>query len=774
MGSGGRKGDKGPLLNRAAAKIPALAGYGAFCAWFTYRYVPLVPGYLAVLVPILLFLTIRTALDEKKGLVAFSFLFPLINCVPYFFGLGEGLPLAPAALCAFLAFYLGKLVGGFRTRIGAGGLDRNLIEGGGAVGKTRQDSTDDGRIGLPLTLLAAWGWISAVVAFLRYMDFFPLAASGIHELQVNAAGVTTGGARMSVVFAAASLLAGIAMFGVYKRACADGGMRNRLVGAMAVAATIAFLFGLLQKVLASPPGNTSYWRELGQVNATFKDPNSLAAFIAAFLPVLIAFAVSCKGWRRATLIAVGCAGIILLPLSGSRSGIAAIGVAAAAFLLEAFWRAGRKTRIKVSAVAAAIVLAFVLWNTVIVHDSSLAERIGWSLYQLKEETAPGDFFNHRLALWDGARRMFREAPLTGIGLGAFIVQFPDYLQVKPGEERFTDTALNLAFQIGAETGMIGLALTLLFLAALMRRMARVFREAASGKPRDWISIGAVSGLAAFFFLFLFHTYAASYEIQFLFWFLAAVVFAGTSGTAAEAAIGSSADMRKTAEQRGVWEASSAASANRSGSATNAGPISLTTSVSVGSDRSAAEEVFKRAGGVSRRPAHRWVKYGAAGALLAGGMIFLFFSLGPYSISVRAERGGWKLEYGLYAEEPDAEVGAFRWTTGEAGFSLAGRAGGEGEGGRIELMLRALNPDLNRRPVSVKIYSANKHFRKIAEIGSATLRDTSWMKVTMDLPSRGRSDGASGPLYLVVKPDRTWNPGRLHISADKRDLGVGIK
>jgi hypothetical protein len=62
-------------LNRTAAKILALIGYGIFFAWFYYRYVPLIPAFQAVLAPILVFLWIMTAADAKKGLLAFCFIF---------------------------------------------------------------------------------------------------------------------------------------------------------------------------------------------------------------------------------------------------------------------------------------------------------------------------------------------------------------------------------------------------------------------------------------------------------------------------------------------------------------------------------------------------------------------------------------------------------------------------------------------------------------------------------------------------------------------------
>ncbi|MCX6561528.1 MAG: O-antigen ligase family protein, partial [Candidatus Aminicenantes bacterium] len=457
-------------MNRTAAKILTLIGYGLFFAWFYYRYVPLIPAFQAVLAPILAFLWIMTAADAKKGLLAFCFIFPLINSLPYFFGIDETIPHAPAALVVFLVFVLGRLTGRIFVKPDLAKVP--LV--------------------LSLKLLAVWGGISALITFLRYMDFFPWAASGIHELKVNVAGLSAGGARMSVVFTSASLLSGIAMFGFFRQAFADPSLKKRLVNTLTLSASVSFLFGYFQSFQSVVPGSTPYWNKLEQINATFKDPNSLAAFIAGFVPLVIVYALGQSGVKHALLVILGGLGLGLLPLSGSRSGMAAIAVAAAVFVMGVLVGAGKALRKRVAFHVAGFLLFFVAWNIVAVPNSALSLRIGWSIYQLKEMKPPadpqiqgggqtpadsqareqvdiGDFFNKRLILWSAAGAMFRTAPLTGVGLGAFIVTFPDYLKERGWTKGFSDSALNLAFQIGAETGLVGLIFSLAFLVGLVGR-----------------------------------------------------------------------------------------------------------------------------------------------------------------------------------------------------------------------------------------------------------------------------------------------------------------
>ncbi|MHB8055223.1 MAG: hypothetical protein ACYDH3_08255, partial [Candidatus Aminicenantales bacterium] len=76
----------------------AMVAYATLLAVFYWKYVPIVAPYQAALVPLLLIVTIVTAIDIRRGLLTFIFLFPLINNLPYFFKLYEPLPMAPSAL----------------------------------------------------------------------------------------------------------------------------------------------------------------------------------------------------------------------------------------------------------------------------------------------------------------------------------------------------------------------------------------------------------------------------------------------------------------------------------------------------------------------------------------------------------------------------------------------------------------------------------------------------------------------------------------------------
>jgi hypothetical protein len=151
---------------------------------------------------------------------------------------------------------------------------------------------------------------------------------------------------------------------------------------------------------------------------------------------------------------------------------------------------------------------------------------------------------------------------------------------------------------------LGLILTAAFFGGLARKMGRIIRPVES-EPRDWVVLGAAAGLAAFFCNFIFQDYAASYEIQFLFWLLAALVL----------------------------QASGAKNPDK-----------------------------------ARRASGRMLPLAAAG-LVVSGILFLALSWGRFSIPVRAEKYGWDQTFGFFSAEKDPQAGDFRWTEKIAGFTL---------------------------------------------------------------------------------------------------------
>lgn len=72
-------------------------------------------------------------------------------------------------------------------------------------------------------------------------------------------------------------------------------------------------------------------------------------------------------------------------------------------------------------------------------------------------------------------------------------------------------------------------------------------------------------------------------------------------------------------------------------------------------------------------------------------------------------------------------------------------------------------------MAVRIYRANRHFRKSELAGTIVLKDASWTRFPIEL-----ADVGDGTVYFVIETERTWNPRRSLGATDDRNLGVAVK
>jgi hypothetical protein len=113
--------------------------------------------------------------------------------------------------------------------------------------------------------------------------------------------------------------------------------------------------------------------------------------------------------------------------------------------------------------------------------------------------------------------MTRDMPLTGIGLGCFTVELPNWKK-ESGEVIYVpDTACNYYLQIAAEQGVPALVL---MLAVFWRWWRCWWRQWQDGQLRwFWSCVGA--GMAGMLVMFIFGMHTLAHEVQCLFWIFAA-------------------------------------------------------------------------------------------------------------------------------------------------------------------------------------------------------------------------------------------------------------
>lgn len=571
---------------RPAVFLFFLLGAVAFC-FFYLKYVPLIRPFQFILAPLLGAVFVLVLIRVEWGLLFFVFVFPLINNLPYFFGIYGSTPHAPTALVLFLALALGWLL--------RGALSESKL-------------TLNTPLSKPLFLFSLLVLISGVITFFRYADFFPFLSDGIYELSANVNNVTAGGAIMSDLFTLLTYLTGFLFFIILFNTVSSWKSALRILTALSFSTLLSLLFALIQKFHSPSLGNTPYFVTFQKLNSTFKDPNSFGAYLAAF--IVLALGVSFSVQRRARWFVFGLIvlSLYVFPITGSRSGFLALAISFPVFLILVFFKSKsspKKRMLASLALIMIVVLAFV-FLFVFSRQSILYKNLDWSKDFLTKKINTYELFSRRTHLWEAAGTMIRDYPLTGVGLGAFIVEAPNYFKVLGMVNEQADSALNYFFQVGSELGLVGLFAAAWLFFEVAKRARRAWKEIPETDSLSFVLIGASAGLISFFVNFFLHTYIGSYEIQYTIWLLVAVIFLLPR--------------------------------------------------------------FKQEPEVQKKLDRRF-KTGALALALLFGAVQLWNSTHALSLPSRAEEFGLKQEFGFYQREKTDDGKEFRWTKRAAGVTI---------------------------------------------------------------------------------------------------------
>jgi len=456
------------------------------------------------MIPLLFLIFVVTAINARWGILIFVFLFPLINSIPYFFGIDRNIPHAPTVLVLFMVFFLGWLV--------------NQVHSYSHLNITHP-------VFRPLILCSLIIFVSGGITFFRYANFFPFWSDNIYEIVVNVNGVRAGGAIMSDVFSCLNYLTGFLFFIILLNTIKSTDFVKNVLMVLSVAILISLFFSLVQKYYSISIGNTPFWVKLNQINSTFKDPNSFGVFLSGFVPILLGMAFSFHKKLKLFFIFLVIFALFVFPSIGSRSGFLGLVISVATFFLLFLISLNKNIKkkfifaISLFLIAAIIFLSFFLLS----KQSKLYNRLNWSFNLLESKDSLNRVFTGKLNLWTIASAMLRDYPLTGIGLGAYIVELPNYTKNMRLGFRFTDSAENYFFQVGAELGLIGLILFMWLFYEVAKQMRRCWKILGYEKEK-FILIGAISGIVSIFVNSIFHSYIGAFDVKYFFWFLVALVF----------------------------------------------------------------------------------------------------------------------------------------------------------------------------------------------------------------------------------------------------------
>ena len=476
--------------------------------FFYFRYVPLVASFQMALIPVLSLIFVLTSLKFRWGLLFFVFAFPLINSLPYFFKIYGNVPHAPAALVLFLFFLLGWLVNSIfsKTEIS---LNHPIFK--------------------PLILLSTLILISGFITFLRYSNFFPFLADNVYELKTNVEGVTAGGAIMSVVFFALNYLTGFALFFIISNRIKEREFLRKILVVLLISTFLSIAFGFYQHFQNIEMGNNPLSFTQGFINGTFKDAMSFGGYLAVIIPLLLSMIFFFKGIFRIFSSIAFVSALFALPWTGSRSGFIALCISIVFFLVFFMFIVRNQRSFsmkKIMTIGGAVLLVFAVAVSILFvsQGSVIYKRMNELWLSFQQGGLDQALAERSSSIWKAAVYMIKDYPFSGIGIGAFIIELPNYAHTHVFPLRITDSAENYFIQVFAELGIIGLFFALWIFYLIFNQIKKGLRTHLSQDRWKYIQLGISCGIISMFMIFFVHTYIGSYELKYTFWLWVGMLF----------------------------------------------------------------------------------------------------------------------------------------------------------------------------------------------------------------------------------------------------------
>jgi len=311
------------------------------------------------------------------------------------------------------------------------------------------------------------------------------------------------------------------------------------ISTLLLAAVIALAYGTTVAMLARKPGDltpllwavgggtatAAAWGSItylvtGQPAHTVVGSNAVGTTLAIGLPILLGLGVSPEWRHRVIAATAGAVTLDGLAFSFARGAWLGGAVGVLLFILLLPRRALRPVLL----LLAAVLLA---------GGMGLAHAAGALGERAKSASAPG-VASDRVAMWQASLEMVRDRPWLGSGLGTFGLMYPLY-QLPEDSAPGQPFAHNIFLNVAAEGGVLGLAAFVAVLAAALALGMRWLRRAG-----DIERVRAASVLAAAAALLIHQQVdgtAISVHIGFGLWLLLAMMAArgsAAAGTTAQA------------------------------------------------------------------------------------------------------------------------------------------------------------------------------------------------------------------------------------------------
>jgi hypothetical protein len=126
--------------------------------------------------------------------------------------------------------------------------------------------------------------------------------------------------------------------------------------------------------------------------------------------------------------------------------------------------------------------------------------------------------------WPLAAAMMKEYPLTGVGIGGYIIEMSNYAKDKNITIDIPESAENSALQISSELGLIGLIAAAWVFWEIIKHILGLFKSKPSSSSDRYLIIGLTGGIIAFVLISFVHTFIWSYEIKYTYWLMVGLLF----------------------------------------------------------------------------------------------------------------------------------------------------------------------------------------------------------------------------------------------------------
>ena len=673
---------------------------------------------------------ILSVLNIKFGLYLFIFFTPLLGSIPRIISAGD----MSFILYLFFALFLGFFV----------------YYSSKTHSKFYHDYNDAFVLDLDITKVSLLFIIICIASFLvtiyRYANFVPFITNFYHNLEVNINGTTSTASILWTIDYFFSYIVGFGLLLVVFNTI----KKNRDIFGAVIVLIISTLISsgvvFYQYFINPNLGSIDSWVNSGRFNATFTDPNALGAYGILLFPIFISLLIYFKKWYlKLMMIVLAIPLMAMIFLSGSRSIFIGILITILFLIIIGVTVTVRKMRhysilkktlvlVSISIICLLLVVFASNYLTIenleksLIAKSGLVDRSIDSLKTLIHYYQSAGLVeslksisNFRYVYWGRAIEMFQDHKISGVGVGSYIIELPNYLLRNFARDRGATRNMDIDFtgnyylQLLSELGAVGLISIMLIFYLLINRVFRYFKQKGQEKikNRDWLLVGFFLGYISMLFGLIFGPHTNFMEIQFTFWLVIGLMVAYININ----------QKTRTGNSNRIAPAINITNKLRFNLVSKVSFIFITT-------------VF-------------------AFSFFISSITTLSINVNQNSYNRWGEYKGWENYYGFYNTE----------TSGDREYRLAKMDASEvleKQGNLLIVPMGDTYPFDDRLPLIVRIYVDNALVRIVK------LNDKIWHDIEVEIP-----DYTKGHFTITFVSSRSWVPSEYGQFADKRENALVI-